>query len=157
MWGFRDYPPPRVLQNRISRFYSGVHRFAPVPATNIEMNIPNIQLTRWLEMVRYHNRIAKLKPQRLPKIIYDYEINSGRKGWVREIETIARILHLPPPTLDRMYDLSAVEAAILKYSLNGWWNAAMGNPNCVCMWLLNVCLSLTCLSKVISRDMIEAC
>ncbi len=42
VWGFKDYSAHRVLQNKIARFYLGVHRFAPVPATNIEMNIPNI-------------------------------------------------------------------------------------------------------------------
>ena len=51
MSGFKDYSAPRVLQNKIAHFYLGVHRFAPVPATNIEMNIPNIQFLRWLEMV----------------------------------------------------------------------------------------------------------
>ena len=41
---------------------------------------------------------------------------------------IAHILHLPPPTLDRVYDMGVVEAAILKYSQNGWWNKALGKP-----------------------------
>ena len=35
VWGFKDFPPPRVLQNRIMRFFLGVHRFAPVAATKI--------------------------------------------------------------------------------------------------------------------------
>ncbi len=38
VWGFADYPAPRVLQNKIGRFYCGVHRFAPVSSTNIEMD-----------------------------------------------------------------------------------------------------------------------
>ena len=60
VWRFKDYSALRVLQNKIAQFYHGVHRLAPVPATNIEMSIPNIQFHRWLELVRYHNRIVNL-------------------------------------------------------------------------------------------------
>ena len=51
-----------------------------------------------------------------------------KKSWVHEVENIARILHLPPPSLEHLYDLEAAEAAIVKYSQNGWWNAALGKP-----------------------------
>ena len=30
VWGFADYPAPQVLQNRMHRFFLGVHRFAPL-------------------------------------------------------------------------------------------------------------------------------
>ena len=41
VWGFSDFTPPKVLHNRIMRFYLGVHKFAPVTATKLEMD--------WLE------------------------------------------------------------------------------------------------------------
>ena len=141
VWRFKDYPAPRVLQNKISRFYLGVHRFAPVPATSIEMNIPNIQFTRWLEMLRYHNRIANLNDDRLPRIVYNHDVNVGRKSWVHEVENIARILHLPPPSLEHLYDLETVEAAIIKYSQNGWWNAAEGKAKLRTYISFKTCLS----------------
>ena len=80
VWEFKDYSAPRVLQNKISRSYLDVHQFAPVPATSIEMNIPNIQFMGWLEIARYHNQIAKLKERRLPKVVYNSELASGVRG-----------------------------------------------------------------------------
>ena len=44
VWGFKDYPAPQVLQNRMTRFFLGVHRFAPLPATKSEMD--------WVDMKR---------------------------------------------------------------------------------------------------------
>ena len=76
--------------------------------------------------MRYHNRIAKLNDDRLPRIIYTHELNTGKKGWVREVLIISCVLHLPPPSLDRLYDLSVVEAVILKKSLDEWWQATVG-------------------------------
>ena len=50
VWGFRHYDAPRVLQNRIMRFYLGVHKFAPVVATKLEMDWMECREKRWLNM-----------------------------------------------------------------------------------------------------------
>ena len=55
VWGFPSFNAPQVLQNRISRYYLGVHRFTPVPATAIEMDWLDIRYQRWIEMVRMRN------------------------------------------------------------------------------------------------------
>ena len=38
VWGFDYFNPPQVLQNRIMRFFLGIHKFAPNAATKIEMD-----------------------------------------------------------------------------------------------------------------------
>ena len=38
VWGFKEFAAPQVLQNRISRFFLGIHKFAPLAATKIEMD-----------------------------------------------------------------------------------------------------------------------
>ena len=52
------------------------------------MKVINVVYTYivWLEMVRYHNRIDKLHPNRLPNVIYNYESKVAKKGWVKEIQ-----------------------------------------------------------------------
>ena len=120
VWGFKDYSAPRVRQNKISRFHLGVHQFTPVPATSREMNIPNIQLLRWPVMVRYHNRMAKLKEQGLPRVAYQYEMTCGVKGWIEELKVITRLLHLTPPSLDIMYDMDNVQAAVQSLAQERW-------------------------------------
>ena len=84
-WDYNDYPAPRVLQKIVNRFYLGVHRFATAACVSIEMNLPTLKSCRWLEMLRYHNRIMLLKEDRLPKLIYKYDVNSNKNAWVSEI------------------------------------------------------------------------
>ena len=60
VWGYKDFQAPKVLQNRINRFYLGVHCFAPVATTSIEMNIVNLRQQRWADMLRLHNRIMDI-------------------------------------------------------------------------------------------------
>ncbi len=112
VWGFRDYPAPRVLQNKISHFYLGVHWYAPVPATSIEMDILNIQFTLWLEMVRYHNRLVNQKEHHLPRIIYEWERELKVKSWSYDLSQIVKILHLPAPDMNMVYDLKTVGSAL---------------------------------------------
>ena len=98
VWGFKDYSAPRVLQNSINRFYLGVHRFAPNAAASIEMNIANIRMARWTEMVRLHNRIMGFQETRIPRQVYEWEVNEGSRWWLREVSHICNGFHLPPPT-----------------------------------------------------------
>ena len=42
VWGFKDCLAPQVLQNRIMRFFLGVHHFAPLPMLWTEMDCMNI-------------------------------------------------------------------------------------------------------------------
>ncbi len=123
VWGFKDHQAPRVLQNKISRFYLGTHRFAPVPATALLMDLTCIQLTRWQEIIRYHNRIMSLKPDRLPRIVYEWEMTQGNKGWIQDVINITKVLHLPPPDSNVIYDMENVDYAIKAYSNKRYWNA----------------------------------
>ena len=88
VWGFGDYSKPQILQNKISRFYLGVHRFAPVSATKIEMNWLDVRSLRWIEMIRYYNRLVKMDNDRLPKIIYDWDKSLNIEAWSCEIKYI---------------------------------------------------------------------
>ena len=128
VWGYKDFQAPRVLQNRINRFYLGVHRFAPVATTSIEMNIVNLRQQRWADMLRLHNRILDMKPHRFPKLVYQYDMKQRKSQWYNEICDIAKAFHLPSPNLGLKYDMEAVNSAALKYSQNLWWEAARAEP-----------------------------
>ena len=96
-WGFKDYPAPQVLQNRIEHFYFGVHRFAPLASTWIEMDLLNIGKARRLEMMRLMNRIAGMPESHLPKMIIRWEIIHGCTVWLGEILDICKELDIPSP------------------------------------------------------------
>ncbi len=128
VWGYNDFQAPKVLQNRINRFYLGVHRFAPVAATSIEMNVVNLRQQRWLEMLRMHNRLVEMKTHRYPRLVYQYDITHNKSQWYREVCDIAKQFHLPKPTMNVKYDMDAVSAAALKLSQDLWWRAAKDKP-----------------------------
>ena len=60
VWGFRDYPAPQVLQNKMQRFFLGVHTYAPLPAVHSEMDWLEMRKLRWLDMIRLFNRIVSM-------------------------------------------------------------------------------------------------
>ena len=132
VWGFRDHTAPRVLQNRIHRFYLGVHHFASVAATGIEMDQPLIRSVRWLEMLHYHDRILKLPADRWPRVIYEYDILQRKHTWVSVVDHICRVLHLPRPKDRIEYDLDVVYQAICRYSREVRWNEASKKPKLRC-------------------------
>ena len=92
------------------------------------MDIPDLRQTRWTEMMRYFNRVQNLKPDRLPRIVLEWEKSYGGKQWLGEIAKVAQILHLPPPMEGIQYDLEAVQSAALQHSRDNWWREAEYKP-----------------------------
>ena len=73
IWGFAEANDPQVLQNRVSRFYLGVHKFTPVAATQIIMDWLDMKYLRWCEIVRYRNRLNEMDSDHLPVKLYKLE------------------------------------------------------------------------------------
>ena len=117
-----------VLQNRIERFFLGVHRFAPLAATWIEMDWLNIGQIRKLEMMRLLNRIASMPESRLPKKIFRWEIINGCCAWVGEILSICQELSILSPIGPFMsvyvYDIDALERRALTVARGEWRETA---------------------------------
>ncbi len=135
VWSFADYPAPQVLQNRMNRFYLGVHRFAAVAVTNIEMDSVKMQLTRWLEMARFYNCVVKMEEWRLPKVVLNWDGMSRKKGWLSDMTTVATELGLPLPLSgDFTYDLDNVHKATVHKSRLIWREDAMTKPK-LCVYV----------------------
>ena len=75
-------------------------------------------------MVHYHNRILNLDEHWLPRVVYEWEKSLNVKAWYHDIVNITRILHLPPPDTECMYDLATVEPALQKRAEDIWWEVA---------------------------------
>ena len=117
VWGFDYFNPPQVLQNRVMRFFLGIHKFAPNAATKIEMDWLGCREKRWLNMIRLYNRINVMPLSRLPKIIYDWDVNSGASSWSSEVRHIIHKLNLDPDLeWGEIYDLTAVNNKLLEMS-----------------------------------------
>ena len=76
------------------------------------MNIMSITYTRWLEILRYFNRIYQLEDHRLPKIVLKYDMDNGMKGWGKDVNDIAEKLHLPTLDTGVLYDLDTAKKSL---------------------------------------------
>ena len=129
VWGFRHFDKPQVLQNRIMRFYLGVHKFAPVASTKVEMDWLECRESRWVDMLRLFNRINTMNDDRLPKIIYKWDISLGLNSWASEIKHIAASLGMPVDINDNeQYDLSFVSNKLLIANRQKWALEAERKP-----------------------------
>ena len=73
IWDFKEANDPQVLQNRVSRYYLGVHKFTSVAATQIIMDWLDMKYPRWCEIARDRNRLCKMNENRLPVKLYKPE------------------------------------------------------------------------------------
>ncbi len=114
VWGYKENNDTRVLQNRIGRYYLGVHKFTAVCATQLELDWISTKYRRWVDIIRYHNRLMDMKTHRLPVVIYKWERSLNLESWsseVKHILTYADMLHDNPDTW-RKFDLDVVESRL---------------------------------------------
>lgn len=129
VWGFAGYTKPQTLQNRLSRFYLGVHRFAPVSATKIEMNWLDPREGRWIEMLRYYNKIMQMNDDRLPKIIYKWDKSLNMETWAYEIEHIIKKVGYDTAVLGvETVDLEHAYNILLSQNQSSWRREAEMKP-----------------------------
>ena len=103
------------------RFYLGVHKFAPVSSTKIEMDWLECRESRWLDMLRLCNRINKMDENRLPNIIYRWDLSLGLCSWASEIKHIVATLGLPITlNANEEYDLNFCYNKLLTSSRLKW-------------------------------------
>ena len=129
VWGYDNFSKPQILQNRISRFFLGVHRFAPLAATKTEMDWLESKEIRWLEMLRLFNRINTMEDDRLPKIILQWDSSLRLNSWYSEIQHIAAYLGFNVHPLDgEQYNLTEAYNIMLNKNRNTWQLEAHKKP-----------------------------
>jgi len=94
VWGYRKYQSCDNVQNRAIRYFLGVHRFAPLLAINGDVGwLPSIY-RRWLNIIRFWNRLNTLDNQRLTKLVFDKDYEKCRNNWCHELKDILSRLGL---------------------------------------------------------------
>ena len=129
IWGFSDFSKPQVLQNRITRFFLGVHRFVPLAATKSELDWIGCREARWIEMLRLFNRFNEMDKSRLPNIILKWDQSLGLNTWYSEIQYILAYLGLNiRPSDGDQYDLTNARNYLLKNNSSSWQLEASRTP-----------------------------
>ena len=65
IWGYKNFNKPNLIQNRAMRIFLGVHRFAPVAGLEGDMVWMSPQYRRWLNILRFWNRLVCMNTHRL--------------------------------------------------------------------------------------------
>ncbi len=111
----------QVLQNRIQRFYMGVHTYAPVSATHLEFDWLDCKFKRWIEVIRLLNRIKKMKEHRLPKLVLRWDHSLRANGWANSAEHILDYANMSTDLLSEdQIDLDALSSRLLKLNRTKW-------------------------------------
>ena len=120
--GFQEANDPQVMQNRVCHYYLGVHKFTPVAATKIIMDWPDMKSLRWVEILRYRNRLSEMDSQKLPVKLYHLEKSLKIKGWVQNVESILQYCNMSKCfPLDARCDLDVAQARLHKLNREKWW------------------------------------
>ena len=87
IWGFQKFGYLDSIQNKAIRFFLGLHRFAPNLAINGDIGWASCSLRRWIEMIRYWNRIVDMDDDRLTKkvFLWDYHNRKSKGSWNSDI------------------------------------------------------------------------
>ena len=92
VWGFRNYDSLNVTQNRIMRYFLGVHKFAPTLGVWGDFGWSPAVIRRKVEMVRLWCRLIRMDDVRLTKAIFMNDVynckNSNLKNWTNEVMCI---------------------------------------------------------------------
>ena len=93
VWGYIKCPKIDAVQNKAMRVYLGVHRFAANAVLTGDMAwCPSI-IRRKLAMMRYWNRLIIMDEDRLPKLVFNYEIHKRGK-WSEFLEKSLREINM---------------------------------------------------------------
>ena len=120
----KDHPAPQVLQNKIQRFFLGVHTYTPLPALHTEMDWLEMRSLRWLEVVRLFNRIVCMERTKLSRRILEWDYKGNAKGWLSDMLTICTETGIPIPDEIRfVYDLDPVKRKLMMKNRQEWKDA----------------------------------
>ena len=93
------------------------------------MDIPNVQHLRWVEMIRFFNRVQNMKDDRLPKVVLNWDFVSRTKGWLSDLSSVLTKLGLDPPEFDTpAYNLDMIQALVQGVSRLEWEEEALTKP-----------------------------
>ena len=129
IWGFHELSDPHVLQNRMIRYYLGVHKFAPVPAMQLEMDWLDVRYQRWIEMVRLRNRFVNMEEHRLPLMIHNWDVSLDRNTWANQVTHILQYANMYEGTTHLSHiDLDVLTARLKRLNREKWMKSACAMP-----------------------------
>ena len=96
IWGYQKLDQINTIQNRAIRFYLGVHKYAPNLAINGDIGWLSSGVRRWVEMLRYWNRLMKMNDSYLTKKVFEWDYNKRKTqgSWNSDIYKLFTTLEM---------------------------------------------------------------
>jgi hypothetical protein len=129
VWGYKEYQTLDSVQNRAVRYFLGLHRFAPVAAITGDIGWLPSKFRRWINMLRYWNKLMNMDDQRLPKKVFTADYNICQSNWSNDIKQIMISLGLSTYfTEKRPVDLKLANEKILSLFNEQWYTSVQNSP-----------------------------
>lgn len=123
IWGFKCYNKIDMTQNKAIRYFMGVHKFAPLLAINGDMGWISTQHRRWVNMLRFWNRLVNMPDYRLTKKIFLYDYDCIGKTWCSDIKSILQQVQMTNYYDSKLpVNLKDVEDALFVKYKTDWCN-----------------------------------
>ena len=94
VWAHKKANECDVVQHKTIRYFMDVHSFTPVAAINGDMGWLPCKYRRYLCMFRLWNRLIKMEPNRLPKLVFSWDLNSSKSSWSKTVKEACNILNI---------------------------------------------------------------
>ncbi len=128
-WGYKEISHAENIQNKILRFYLGVHRFTPIAGILGDFGEMPVQWKRWVKMLAYWNRLVLMDDSRLTKKVFMYDYSVCKNNWTSEIKCIFDLLQLQG-TFENMEtcDVNMVKKKLLDIYVEKWNSDVQRKP-----------------------------
>ncbi len=91
VWGYANYDLCVKVQYRAIRYFFGVHPKASLLHVEGDMGWDNCKVWHFLAIIRLWNKLIKMNPDRLTKIIFIWDYNLC-KNWCKEVKQIDELI-----------------------------------------------------------------
>ena len=127
-WGYKKFKEIDAIQNKAIRVYLGVHRFAPLLVVNGDMGWTNSHVRRKLAMFRFWNRLIKMPENRLPKIVFNWDMEqSSTLSWSKQMRSLFESIDLIQHFDNREHVCTSKVWALLHENFCKKWAESISN------------------------------
>jgi len=121
VWGHHKGQAIDKVQNRAMRYFLGLHKFAPNAALASEMGWLKPDLSRYLCMFRFWNKVIELPDTSLCKKIFDEDYLLCYNNWCQSFKSICNTLDITRAYSDKnLIDMNCVKDRLNDLMLRNW-------------------------------------
>ena len=129
VWGYNKFSSSDQVQNRAFRYFLGVHKFAPTLGIMGDTGCLSTRSRRHINMIRFWNKLLKMKDDRLTKQIFLWDLTQPGDSWSNDICNIFKSINLESKfDSQTAVDISQIEQLLKSNSEDMWLTELINKP-----------------------------